>query len=200
LNIGCIILAGGKGRRFGRDKAWVELGGQSLLQRAVSNLEILNTEIIIVRAQEQELPLISAQVQLKVVTDTVYGKGPLAGIYAGLANSASSYNLVVACDMPFINQALVKYMIEAVPGYDIAVPRLGATLEPLQAVYSRRCLGEIEELLSVDELKVDCLFGRVRTRYIDSAEIERFDPQYLSFLNINTRDDLVKAGGFLGRS
>ena len=200
MKTGCIILAGGKGRRFGRDKAWVELGGQSLLQRAVSNLEFVSDEIIVVKAQQQKLPLISARVKLRVVTDAVSGKGPLAGIYTGLANSAFLYNLVVACDMPFISQALVKYMIKAVPGYDVTIPRLGEWLEPLQAVYSRGCIAEIKKLLAADELKIDRLFGRVGTRYIESAEIERFDPQHLSFLNINTPDDLVKAEGLLGRS
>jgi len=200
LKTGCVILAGGKGRRLGREKAWVELGGSSLLQRAVSNLEFLNSEIVIVKAPEGELPPVSAGVNLKVVQDSVSGKGPLAGIFTGLVNSKYRYNLIVACDMPLLNRGLVKYMISIAKGYDAVVPRLGKYLEPLQAVYSKDCISEIEKLLAQDRLKVDGLFSGVRTRFVESAEIERFDAAHLSFMNINTPTDLKKAEGLLGRS
>jgi molybdopterin-guanine dinucleotide biosynthesis protein A len=200
LKTGCIILAGGKGRRLGREKAWVELGGSSLLQRAVSSLESLYSEIIIVKAPEGELPPVSAGVNLKVVQDSVGGKGPLAGILAGLMASKWRYNLTVACDMPLLNKDLVKYMVTLAKDIDAVVPRMGQHFEPLQAVYSRDCILEIERLLAQDKLKVDGLFNRVRTRFVESAEIERFDPAHLSFMNINTPADLKKAEGLLGRS
>ena len=199
LKTGCIILAGGKGRRIGREKAWVELGGKSLLQHAVSNLEFLNSEIVIVKAPEGELPTVSAGVNLRVIQDSVGGKGPLAGILSGLVNSKYSYNLIVACDMPLLNKDLVKYMISSVKDYYAVVPRLGKHLEPLQAVYSKDCISEIEKLLAQDRLKVEGLFSGVRTRFVESAEIERFDAAHLSFININTPTDLKKAEGLLER-
>jgi molybdopterin-guanine dinucleotide biosynthesis protein A len=199
LKTGCVILAGGEGRRLGREKAWVELGGKSLLQHAISNLEFLNSEIVIVKAPEGELPQVVAGVNLKVVQDSVGGKGPLAGILSGLMNSRYRYNLIAACDMPLLNKDLVKYMISSVKGYDVVVPRLGKHLEPLQAVYSQDCIPEIEELLAQDKLKVDGLFSGVRTRFVESAEIERFDAAHLSFMNINTPADLKKAEGLLER-
>ena len=199
MKTGCVILAGGKGRRLGREKAWVELGGKSLLQHAVSNLEFLNSEIVIVKAPEGELPTVSAGVNLKVVQDSVGGKGPLSGILSGLVNSNYSYNLIVACDMPLLNKDLVKYMISSVKDYYAVVPRLGKHLEPLQAVYSKDCISEIEKLLAQDRLKVEGLFSGVRTRFVESAEIERFDAAHLSFININTPTDLKKAEGLLER-
>lgn len=200
MKTGGIILAGGKGRRLGREKAWVELGGSSLIQRAVSNLEFLNSEIVIVKAPEGELPPISARVNLKVVQDSVGGKGPLAGIFTGLVNSKYRYNLVTACDMPLLNKDLAKYLASIVEDYDAVVPRLGPHVEPLQALYSKDCIGEIEKLLEQDRLKVDGIFSRVRTRFVESAEIERFDPLHLSFMNVNTLADLKKVKGLLGRS
>ena len=200
LKTGCVILAGGKGRRLGREKAWVELGGKSLLQRAVSNLEFLNSEIVIVKAPEGELPTLSTGVNLKIVQDSVDGKGPLAGILSGLLNSKYRHNLIVACDMPLLNKDLVKYMISSIEDYDAVVPRMGKYLEPLQAVYSKDCISEIEKQLKQDRLKVDGLFSEVRTRFVESAEIERFDAAHLSFMNINTLADLKKAEGLLGRS
>jgi molybdopterin-guanine dinucleotide biosynthesis protein A len=127
LKTGCVILAGGKGRRLGREKAWVELGGKSLLQHAVSNLEFLDSEIVIVKAPDGELPLVSAGVNLKVVQDSVGGKGPLGGILSGLVNSKYRYNLIVACDMPLLNKDLVKYMISSVKDYDAVVRVWGST-------------------------------------------------------------------------
>jgi molybdopterin-guanine dinucleotide biosynthesis protein A len=200
LRTGCIILAGGQGRRLGREKAWVELGGKSLLQRAISNLEFLNSEIIIVKAPEGKLPPVSVGVNLKVVQDSVGGKGPLAGILSGLVNSKYCYNLIVACDMALMNKDVVKYMLSIAKGYDAVVPRLGKHLEPLQAVYSKDCISEIEKLLAQNNrLKVAGLFSQVRTRFVESVEIERFDAAHLSFLNINTPTDLKKAEGLLER-
>lgn len=200
MKTGCIILAGGKGRRLGREKAWVELGGSSLLQRAVWSLEFLNSEIVIVKAPEGELPPVSARVNLRVVQDSVGGKGPLAGIVTGLLNSKYSYNLIIACDMPLLNRDLVKYIASVVQDYDAVVPRLGQHLEPLQAIYSKDCIVEIEKLLAQDRLSAIDIFDRVRTRFVESAEIERFDAAHLSFMNINTPSDLKKAEGLLGRS
>ena len=200
MKTGCILLAGGKGKRLGREKAWVELGGSSLLQLAVSNLEFLNSEIVIVKAPEGELPPVSARVNLKVVQDSIGGKGPLAGICTGLVNSKYKYNLVTACDMPLLNRDLVKYLASIAEDHDAVVPRLGPHLEPLQAVYSKDCILEIEKLLAQDRLSVIDIFGRVRTRFVESAELKRFDPAYLSFMNVNTPADLKKAEGLLGRS
>jgi molybdenum cofactor guanylyltransferase len=185
---------------LGREKAWVDLGGCSLLQRAVSNMEFLNSEVVIVKAPEGELPPVKATVNLKVVQDAVGGRGPLAGILAGLAHSKYQYNMVIACDMPLLNRDLAKYIISIAKEYDAVVPRLGQYVEPLQAVYSKDCILEIEKLLMQDRLSIDGLFSRVRTRFVESAEIERFDAAHLSFLNINTPADLKKAEGLLGRS
>jgi molybdopterin-guanine dinucleotide biosynthesis protein A len=201
LKTGCIILAGGKGKRLGQEKSWVELGGNNLLQRAVFHLEFFNSEIIIVKAPEGKLPPVSSVVSLKIVQDSVGGKGPLAGLLAGLVNSQYKNNLLVACDMPFLNKDLLRYLASLTDGsYDAVVPRMGHYLEPLQAVYSKNCIPEIEELLAQDKLNVDGLFNRMRTRFVEPAEIERFDPTHLGFMNINTPADLEKAEASLERS
>ncbi len=200
MKIGSIILAGGKGERLGVQKSWAELGKVTLLQRAISNLEFLDSEIIIVKAPGAELPPVVTGTAMTVVSDSVGGKGPLGGILTGLSNSGYSYNLVTACDMPLLNKDLIKYMVSVAEGFDVVVPRIGPHLEPLQAIYSRRCIGEIENLLAQDKLKVDALFDRVRARFIEPVEIDRFDKAHLCFTNINTQADLVKAERLLGRS
>ncbi|MCL0094873.1 molybdenum cofactor guanylyltransferase, partial [Dehalococcoidales bacterium] len=128
--------------------------------------------------------------KLRTVTDTYPDKGPLGGIYTGLAISDSLYNLVVACDMPFLNQALLRYMLQLSVDVDLVVPRLGDMVEPLHAVYSKTCLAPIKYLLKQSNLRVTDLFTLVRVRYVETEEINRFDPKHLSFFNINTQADL----------
>jgi molybdopterin-guanine dinucleotide biosynthesis protein A len=193
LKTGGIILAGGKGNRLGLDKAWVELGGQTLLQLAIGKLDGLCHEIIVVAAAGQKLPLVGASVGLKTVIDIASGQGPLVGIYTGLKNSSQQYNVVVACDMPFVSRRLLDHMIKISPGFDVVMPRLLAKLEPLHAVYGRSCLAPIEALLTQGSLKIDRFLDRVRVRYVGEGELVGFDPTMLSFFNINTPDDLARA-------
>ena len=193
MDISCIVLAGGKGLRLGRSKTLETVDNTSLLQRVIFHLSSFNSDIIIVTAARQSLPQFIGYSKLRIVTDTYPGKGSLGGIYTGLAASDSFYNLVVACDMPFLNQALLRYMIQLSGDSDLVVPRLGKMVEPLHAVYSKRCLAPIENLLKQDILQITELFTLVRVGYVEEEEINRFDPKHLSFFNINTEADLRMA-------
>ena len=193
MDIGSIVLAGGKGLRLGHEKALETVGNKSLIQWVVFSLSFFNSDIIIVTAAKQVFPQFIGYQKLRIVTDTYPGKGPLGGIYTGLAASDSFYNLVVACDMPFLNQALLDYMIQISASFDLVVPRLGNMVEPLYAVYSKGCLAPIEGLLKQDNLKIHELFNLVKVRYVEATEINRFDPKHLSFFNVNTEADLETA-------
>jgi molybdopterin-guanine dinucleotide biosynthesis protein A len=193
LDISCIVLAGGKGLRLGRNKILETFDNTSLLERALSNLSFLDSDIIIVTANRQSLPQFVVSLMRRVVADIYPGKGPLGGIYTGLVASNSFYNLVVASDMPFLNRALLRHMIQLADGFDLILPRLGTKVEPLHAVYSKGCLSPIERMLKQGNLSISQLFPRVRVRYVEAEEIDRFDPGHLSFFNINTEADLEKA-------
>jgi molybdopterin-guanine dinucleotide biosynthesis protein A len=193
LDIGCIVLAGGKGLRLGRDKVLEVVGDSNLLQRVVSRLSSFNKDIIVVVADGKSPPQWTDYAELRIVTDIYPAKGALGGIHAGLAASNWQYNLVVAGDMPFLNQALLQYMVQLSPGFDLVVPRRGELVEPLHAVYSKECLAPIEQLLERGETRVRALFGLVKVRYIEGEEISRFDPEQLSFFNVNTEADLKTA-------
>jgi molybdopterin-guanine dinucleotide biosynthesis protein A len=193
LDITCIVLAGGKSLRLGRDKIQETVGTDSLLQRVLSQLTTFRGDIIIVTAGSRYLPQLNGYQGVREVTDIYPGKGTLGGIYTGLVESSSPYNLVVAGDMPFLNQALLRYMVEISAGFDLVVPRLGELVEPLHAVYARNCLSHIERLLKGGVLEVRALFELVRVRYMEAGEIDRLDPGHLSFFNVNTEADLEKA-------
>ena len=193
MDISCIVLAGGKSLRLGRDKVLETVGNRNLLQWVVNNISSFGNNIIIVTAIKQSFPQFIGYPRLRIVTDIYPGKGPLGGIYTGLAASDSFYNLVVACDMPFLNQALLRYMIQLSANFDLVVPRLGNTVEPLHAIYSKDCLTPIEYLLKQGELEIIQLLTLVKVRYVEADEINRFDPDHLSFFNINTEADLEMA-------
>ena len=193
MDISCVVLAGGKGLRLGQDKALETIGNKSLLERVVSSLSSFNSDIIVVTGREQSFPQLIGYPKLRIATDTYPNKGPLGGIYAGLAASVSFYNLVIACDMPFLNQALLDYMLQLSADFDLVVPQVGNMVEPLHAVYSKSCLAPMEWLLKQGKLSVTELFSLVKVRYVEAEEINWFDPKHLSFFNINTEADLEVA-------
>ena len=187
-----IILAGGKSSRLGRSKALQIIEGKSLIQRVVDRLAILSTEIIIVTAHGEAIPCSSA-VRIKTVADIYSVKGSLVGIYSGLIASSSLRAVVVGCDMPFLSVGLLEYMTQICSTFDVVVPRIKDKLEPLCAVYSKSCLVPIQELLEQNELMITKFFSVVKVKYVEEDEINSFDPEHLSFFNINSQDDLERA-------
>jgi molybdopterin-guanine dinucleotide biosynthesis protein A len=187
--ISCIVLAGGEGKRLGTDKAFLRVGGRVLIEVIVEKMARIGDEVIIVTNSPQRYDHLEA----RLVGDIAPGKGALVGIYSGLRAARSEYGLVVACDMPFLDLRLLRYMILLSPGQDVVIPRIGELTEPLHAIYSKECLQPMERLLSAGRLKIIDFFPEVRVRYIEEQEIKLFDPQCLSFLNINTPADLEKA-------
>jgi molybdenum cofactor guanylyltransferase len=187
-----IILAGGKSSRLGRSKALQVIGGKSLIQWVVDRLGILSTEIIIVTAHGEAIPC-SSTARIKTVADIYPGKGPLGGIHSGLIASSSPWAIVVSCDTPFLSVSLLEYMTQTLGDSDIALPKIGEMVEPLCAVYSKNCVAPIQELLEQDERRISELFSMVKVKYVEEDELNRFDPEHLSFFNINSQDDLDRA-------
>ena len=187
-----IILAGGKSSRLGQSKALQVIDGKSLIQWVIDRLATLSTEIIIVTAHGEAIPCSSA-VRIKTVADIYPRKGPLVGIYSGLIASSSSRAIVVGCDTPFLSVGLLEYMTQLSSTLDVVVPRIKKKVEPLCAVYSKNCLAPIQELLERNELQISKLFSTVKVKYVEEDETNRFDPEHLSFFNINNQDDLERA-------
>lgn len=197
-SVTAIVLAGGKGDRLGRDKTLEPIGKDTMLQRVVDRLSLVCEDIVIVIAPGQRKPSLSTEA--RVAVDLYPGKGALGGIYTGLETSESFYNLVVACDMPFLNPSLLRYIIRVSPGFDAVVPRdKEGRLEPLHALYSKNCLPPIYRQIQEDKLKIDGFIGQVKVRYVEESEIGEIDPERLSFFNINTVDDLARARAIINK-
>jgi molybdopterin-guanine dinucleotide biosynthesis protein A len=193
-----IILCGGKNLRLGRNKALEVIGGKSLIEWVVERLRPLVNQMFIVTAQEKlDLPVAD---KVEILVDVYPGKGPLGGIYTGLMAAKSSPSIVVACDMPFLNTALLGYMLELAPGFDAVVPRLAQGLvEPLHAVYAKTCLPGMKARLGNNQLAISPLLKELRVRYVGEVESRRFDPARLSFFNINYQSDLDWANKFVSQ-
>jgi len=201
--LSAVVLAGGRGRRLGGDKATIELGGETLLQRAVRLVSHSSDDVMaVVRAQQRQRLQVEAQVGqtcngVRIVFDAQPYVGVLAGIASGLAAARHDWCLVVACDMPFINLDLLQHMTTLRQGYDAVVPRLEVGLEPLLSLYHKRCLPALWRTLDAGERRVVSFYQSLRVRYIGADEIRRFDPEGRSFHNINSPEDLARAREWL---
>ena len=192
INVTAIILAGGKNLRLGRPKALEVIGGKTIIERVVERLKpVTNQMLIVTSSGKPDMPGTNGA---EFLADIYPGYGPLGGIYTGMMSSKNTLNIAVACDMPFLNTRLLKYMVEQAGDYDAVVPKLdGDMIEPLHAIYSKNCLQTFRERLENRQLSIHSFIHSLRVRYIEKAESERFDPRLYSFFNVNYQADLDKA-------
>ena len=187
-DIAGLILLGGKSRRYGSNKAMVEVDGVRLIERAVRVMRPLFQEVILLTNTPRDY----AYLGLPMVEDLIKGLGPLGGVYTGLETISCDAGFFVACDMPFLNQALILHLVANRKGFDAVVPRVGWMIEPLHAVYTKRCLPAIRHLIDSREYQIFKFLPNVRVRYVEAEEIRVHDPQLRSFFNINEPQDLLE--------
>lgn len=183
-DITAAVLIGGKSRRFGRDKVIEPLDGVMLVEKVVSVLNPLFSEIILVGHFRQEIA------GYKTVSDIIPGCGPLGGIYTALVSSANPYCFIFAADMPNLNMKLIRYMAGLKEKADIIIPRLSKGIEPLHAVYSKAAIPVIKTLLEKNRFKILNLIEQMNTEYIGNLSINKFGDPLRIFSNINTISDI----------
>lgn len=184
-----VILAGGQSSRMGRNKAFIEFRGEPLIQRLAHRMQDWFEQVVVVTNS----PELYGFLGLPLVGDRIPGLGPLGGLEAGLSSCKYDHAFFCATDMPFVSEALVRYMVGLAPEYDVVVPMLGGEYEPMHAVYSRSCLPWVTEKLDSRRLRLLSIYDQARLRVVNEAEIRRFgDPEWL-FFNCNTPEDLNRA-------
>ena len=182
-----IILAGGKNSRMGINKAFLEIDGIRLIDNILAVYQKIFSEIIIVTND----PLSYTEFPEAVVANDIYKKkGSLGGIYTGLFYATYDYSFVAACDMPFLNEDFITYLIGQAGKHDIIIPELSECFQPLHAIYSKNCLSHIKKLLIADKLKIAGFYKEVRQLRIPEEKIKPFNKDGRLFLNINTPEDL----------
>jgi len=187
-----VVLAGGKSKRMGMDKRHLSVHGKPLLDRVTSILLELFPEVLLVLAEED----ISRQDdRIRIVTDLIPDCAAVGGLYTGLYHSRYSRVFVVACDMPFINPAVIGLFLQKIDATDIVVAQLVSGLQPLHGLYSKQCLPVLKDMIDDRDLRLQNIADKqgLTVHRVPETEIKRVDPQLLSFLNVNSPADLELA-------
>ena len=186
-----VILSGGLSTRFnGQNKALIQVGGLRILDRLYNVFSDLFDEIILVTND----PIQFLEWDLTIVTDLFSSRSSLTGIHTGLFYMKNPFAFFSACDTPFLKKELVETLIEKIEQkVDIIMPETAAGLEPLCAIYSKRCLQSAEQHLRENKFKIQRAFRAKRIKIIPENLLRAQDPDLQSFFNINTPDDLAQA-------
>jgi molybdopterin-guanine dinucleotide biosynthesis protein A len=192
-----VLLAGGKSRRMGEDKRCLVMGGKTLLERGLGVLESVFQEVLVVIAHDS--PPVS--VDARFVRDLVPECGSLGGLYTGLMQATTPYIFVVACDMPFLDQAVIAQFTSRKATADIVMAKLAARLHPMHALYGKRCLPVLEQMIQARQLKIQEVVSHasLRVQYVTEMDLSSIDPSGRSFQNVNTPADLDAARSILSR-
>jgi len=193
------ILAGGRSTRMGTNKALLTLGGVRLIEGLLDAIRPMFAEVMIVAND----PDTYAYLGVPAFSDRIPEKGSLGGIYTAVFHSAFPQTFCIACDMPFPSRAVIAYLRNVAPGYDVVVPRTADGYQPLHAIYGKACLPHMEAMLRAGRLKIDRLFPAVRVRTVEEGELRPLDPSLRCFVNVNTREEWeaaarLAAGGGVG--
>jgi molybdopterin-guanine dinucleotide biosynthesis protein A len=197
IDVTGILLAGGKSRRMGEDKRYLVVGEQTLLERGLAVLRSIFQEVLVVIAQDSP-PL---DVEARVVRDLVPECGSLGGLYTALVQATTPFIFVVACDMPFLDPAVITQFTSRRAAADIVMAKLAARLHPMHALYGKRCLPVVEEMIRTRQLKIQeiVLRSSLLVRYVTEADLVAIDPTGRSFQNVNTPADLEVARSLLAQ-
>ena len=193
-----VILAGGKSRRMGENKALMQLGDDSLIGHVIRCMQNVTDELLLITNS----PTAYAPLGVRMHGDILPGTGALGGIYTGLTYASHEAVLCVACDSPFLNPNLLTYLVSVLGEYDAVMPythgnKAQITLQTLCAAYSKRCLPIIELMLRESELRVHALQERAHIKSVSPDVWQEFDPDGMSFFNINTPEDFERAGSYM---
>lgn len=195
-----VILAGGQSRRMGANKALMQLGDDSLIAHVIRRMRRVVDELLLITNSPTEYVHLDVPMHGDIIPDT----GALGGIYTGLTHASHDAVLCVACDSPFLEPKLLAYLASVLGEYDAVMPYTQSetpadhndvqiTLQTLCAAYSKRCLPIIESMLRDSELRVHALQERAHIKRISPEVWQDFDPEGMSFFNINTPEDFESA-------
>ena len=213
-----VILAGGKSRRMGENKALMRLGDDSLIGHVIRCLHDVTDELLLVTNSPTEY----AHLDVPMHGDILPDAGALGGVYTGVTHASHDAILCVACDSPFLEPKLLSYLVTVLGEYDAVIPYtyssrqtpfchnkdIGVTnpsygddtqitLQTLCAAYSKRCLSIIELMLRESELRVHALQERAHIKRVSPEVWREFDPEGMSFFNINTPEDFERADSYV---
>jgi molybdenum cofactor guanylyltransferase len=188
--VAAAILAGGRARRFGgADKASLSLGGRRIIDRQLAALAPIADPILVVAPDAARY----ADLPVRVVADAIPDAGAIGGLYTALIEAPCERVIVVACDLPFVTEALFARLIAESEGVDAVVPRSARGLEPLCALYAKRCAEPLAAAIARGERRAAALPRELRVRELGTQALAACDPDGLLFVNVNTPHDYARA-------
>jgi molybdopterin-guanine dinucleotide biosynthesis protein A len=186
------VLAGGRGRRMGRDKATVQLDGRPLISYPVSTLRSAGLDVVLALRSGQEMP--SGVGDVSVVHDEVEGAGPLGGLQTLLNWMSSEWALVTSCDQPFVRVNLLHgIMAHADCSADAVVARTPERLQPFPGLYRKNCLPTVEEALKGSQRGILDVLRGISLCELAGEDLDCLDLEHSTFINVNTPQDLLEA-------
>ena len=198
VKVGGVVLCGGQSRRMGTPKAWLPFGDGPMLSRVVAVLAAVVDPVVVIAAPGQEVPTLPPDVA--VVRDSVPGRGPLAGLAAGLEalSGCADAAYVSSCDVPLLRPESIRFLVDRLGEEAIVAPWDGERYHPLSAVYRRSVLPEVEAMLREECYRLTLLLHRCPVRRILTDDLREVDPNLRSLRNVNTPEDyraLVELAG-----
>ena len=164
-NVTAVILCGGQGKRIGRNKAFLKIGNKPFIETLINKLQGLFQKIIISTKRPAPYRYLESA-EAAIVNDRSKILGSLIGIYSALRKSPTKYIFVIAVDMPTIETGLIKRLLANRNGYDVVIPQTRKGLEPLCAVYSKKCLTPIARQIRNGNYKIIDFFDKVRVKTV----------------------------------
>ncbi len=171
---------------MGINKALLEIEGIPMINRIHSLLKKLFQEVIIVTNQTKLFSTLDAG----IYADLIPNRGVLAGLYTGLFFSSFPYSFCVACDMPFLKESVIAYLLKNIDSFDVVVPKTDDGLQPLHAIYSKNCLGPIKKVIEDGGCRIIDFYPAVKIKVVHEREFRLLDPMMESFINVNTPEEL----------
>ncbi|MBF0202720.1 MAG: molybdenum cofactor guanylyltransferase [Desulfamplus sp.] len=186
---GAVIVSGGLNSRMGgNNKAFLKIGGKTILSGLIDTLEKFFDEILLVTKTPAEY----SDYPVKTVTDLYEDQSSLTGIHSGLYHTNSYFSFVVPCDTPFIQPSIIRLLLDSIESEDdVVIPHYDGHYEPLCAIYSKRCIPKIENLINSKDYRIYNFFHAVNLKIINKEMLTKADPEMLSFFNINTPEALT---------
>lgn len=203
LRYSAVILAGGFSRRFGSDKGLVSLMGKPLVRHVVDKIPPVFNEILIVVSSEQQKKNFEFVVgnDVKYVIDKDNRQSPLIGSITGFENAIGDYSVLLPCDAPLISTRIIQLLLDLCNNRTTVIPRWpNGYIEPLQAVYhTESALIAAKKAFTEGHLNMRSMIKKIaKVHYVSTTILEIYDPDLLTFFNVNTPQDLLKASENLG--
>ncbi|MGE4272936.1 MAG: molybdenum cofactor guanylyltransferase [Desulfitobacterium sp.] len=182
-----IILSGGKSSRMGSNKAFIEWDGVPLIERSLSALRMVFSEVVV----SSNHPELYASYDVQVVKDNYPDRGPLGGLEACLRVARYDHTFFVACDMPFLNSEVIRFMAREIDEKDILAPEIGGGFYPLHAFYHKSCLPVIEKQLMANRLSLRDVFRLCSVHFLREEDFRDFPEIKLNLSSVNTPQECL---------